>query len=104
MAGRMWKAFGLASALTTAVLVRRAIEVFWKVGTGREPPANPEDPDVEWKEAVAFALASGAAAQRDAVRQRLLVGFNHRGFRGVSTARAGGQSPPRPDVSGPRRV
>ena len=61
MAGRMWKAFGLASALTTAVLARRAIEVFWKVGTGREPPANPEDPDVEWKEAVAFALASGAA-------------------------------------------
>lgn len=62
MAGsKVWRAFALGSAIGATVAVRKAMDVSWKVGTGHPPPANPEDPDVDWPEAVAFAVASGAA-------------------------------------------
>ena len=32
----------------------------WTAATGKEPPANPEDPEVSWPEAVGWAVASGA--------------------------------------------
>jgi transposase len=32
----------------------------WRAATGDDPPTIPEDPDTEWKDAVAWALLSGA--------------------------------------------
>ena len=32
----------------------------WKFVTGNDSPTNPEDPDIDFKEAVAFAVLSGA--------------------------------------------
>lgn len=62
MAGsKVWKVMALGSAIGATVAVRKAMDVSWKVGTGHPPPKNPEDPDVDWHEAVAFAIASGAA-------------------------------------------
>lgn len=58
---KVWKVYGLASAVAATILVRKALDVSWKVGTGHKPPTNPEHPDVDWVEAVTFALASGAA-------------------------------------------
>ena len=51
----------IAGAGGAAFLARKAVTSTWKLATGNEPPANPEDPDVTWKEAVAWALFSGAA-------------------------------------------
>ncbi|HET7326653.1 MAG TPA: DUF4235 domain-containing protein [Nocardioidaceae bacterium] len=62
MAGsKVWKVFGMASAVGATMAVRKVLSASWKVGTGHEPPTNPADPDVDWHEAVAFAIASGAA-------------------------------------------
>jgi hypothetical protein len=56
----IFKIAATGSAIGAAMLGRKAATVVWKVATGNEPPVNPEDPEVTWKEAVAWALASGA--------------------------------------------
>ena len=50
----------LVGASLAAVLARKLATMSWKAATGNEPPANPEDPEVTWKEAIAWALVSGA--------------------------------------------
>jgi len=58
---KTWKVFGLVSAIGATIAVRKALDVSWRLGTGHKPPSNPEHPDVDWPEAIAFAMASGAA-------------------------------------------
>jgi len=58
---KVWKVFGTVSAIAAGVVTKKLLEVGWKTATGHEPPANPEHPDVQWWEAVSFAIASGAA-------------------------------------------
>ena len=45
---------------STAAVAKKALNTGWKAATGKTPPANPADPDVEVKEAVAWAAVSGA--------------------------------------------
>jgi hypothetical protein len=35
----------------------------WTAATGKEPPENPESPDVSWQEAVGWAVVSGVVIQ-----------------------------------------
>jgi len=56
-----WKMLGTGATVGAGTLARRVATTGWKLTTGSEPPANPEDPDVSWKEALAWAVASGAA-------------------------------------------
>ncbi|MEI5673896.1 MULTISPECIES: DUF4235 domain-containing protein [Nocardioides] len=56
---KIWSAFSLVSALGAAALAKKAADATWKVTTGRKPPENPADPDVEIWEAVAWAVTSG---------------------------------------------
>ncbi len=73
MGSMAWKVLaGVAAAAATAV-ADRGIRSAWKATTGDEPPSNPTNPDVNWREAVTWALLSGAvigiarlAAQRKA--------------------------------------
>ena len=53
--------FSLVSALGAAALAKKAIDKSWTVATGKKPPENPADPDVDIWEAVAWAVASGTA-------------------------------------------
>ncbi len=39
---------------------KKAATSSWKVTTGRQPPKNGADPDVNWREAAAWAAMSGA--------------------------------------------
>lgn len=55
-----WRALGGLSAVLAAVVARKLATSGWKLVTGREPPVNPEDPDVTWQEALGWAVASGA--------------------------------------------
>jgi hypothetical protein len=57
----MWRVIGTGSAVVAAAAAQRGLTVAWKAATGKEPPTIPEDPDTEWKDAVAWALLSGAA-------------------------------------------
>ena len=58
---KVWTAFSLVSALGAAAMAKKAIDKAWQVATGRKPPENPADPDVDIWEAVGWAVLSGTA-------------------------------------------
>lgn len=51
----------MVSALMAATAVRRGLNTTWRATTGKKPPANPADPDVNLREAIAWAAVSGVA-------------------------------------------
>jgi len=58
---KMWSAFSLVAALAGAAAARKALDKSWKLSTGKKPPENPADPDIDIWEAVAWAATTGAA-------------------------------------------
>jgi len=58
---KVWTAFSLVAALLAAAAARKALNTGWKAATGKQPPENPADPDVDIGEAVAWAVLSGIA-------------------------------------------
>jgi len=56
---KVFSAFSLAAALGAAALAKQALTTTWRATTGKNPPANPADPDVRIGEAVAWAVVSG---------------------------------------------
>ena len=60
MGSLVWKVLGTGGAILAGIIARKVTVSGWKLATGSPPPANPEDPEVEWKEALGFALFSGA--------------------------------------------
>jgi hypothetical protein len=57
---KVWSAFSLAAALGAAAVTRKALDKSWKVATGKKPPENPADPDIQLWEAVSWAAVTGA--------------------------------------------
>ncbi len=49
-------------AVVSAGTAKRVTEVIWTASTGREAPGQVDSPDEDLREAIAFALLSGAAA------------------------------------------
>ena len=60
MGALAWKVLGTSAAVGAAAVTRKLVTSGWTAATGKEPPANPEDPEVSWPEAVGWAVASGA--------------------------------------------
>jgi len=58
---KVWSIMSLGAALGGATVARKTLSSGWKAATGKTPPANPADPDVDLWEAVAWAAASGTA-------------------------------------------
>ena len=58
---KTWRLFGGLSAILGGIAARKALATVWKAATGNPPPANPAAPGTRWREAIPFALASGAA-------------------------------------------
>ncbi|GAB2878329.1 DUF4235 domain-containing protein [Nocardioides pacificus] len=56
---KLWSVFSLGSALFGAAVAKKALNTSWRTATGKNPPANPADPDVDLWEAVMWAAASG---------------------------------------------
>jgi hypothetical protein len=56
---KVWTVFSLISALAAAAVAKKAIDTGWRAATGKHPPENPADPDVQMGEAVAWAVVSG---------------------------------------------
>ena len=56
---KLWSVFSLAAALGAAAIAKKGLNTSWKAATGKNPPANPADPDVDVWEAVAWATVSG---------------------------------------------
>lgn len=55
-----WRILGGVSAILAGVAARKIMVKGWRATTGNNPPANPAAPDTQWREAIPFALASGA--------------------------------------------
>lgn len=56
---KVWTVFSLVTALLGATVAKKTLNTSWRAATGKQPPANPADPDVDVWEAVAWAAASG---------------------------------------------
>lgn len=56
---KAWSVMSLAAALAAATLAKKTLDGSWKAATGKKPPENPADPDVDIREAGAWAVASG---------------------------------------------
>jgi hypothetical protein len=56
---KIWTIFSLGAAVGAAALSKKVLNTSWKAATGKNPPANPADPDVDVWEAVAWAVVSG---------------------------------------------
>jgi hypothetical protein len=55
-----WKVLGNAAALGSTLVSVRVLNATWKAATGRRPPTKPESPDLAQREALAWAVFSGA--------------------------------------------
>jgi hypothetical protein len=60
---KVWSIFSLAAALFGATVARKSLTKAWQTATGKNPPANPADPDVDLWEAMLWATVSGTAVQ-----------------------------------------
>jgi hypothetical protein len=69
--------------LVSGALAKKAVDATWRLGAGRKPPADPTDPDVAIREAVLWAVLSGAAVgvARMAVDRRLVAAARRRAAR-----------------------
>ena len=56
---KAWSIFSLAAALGAAAVAKKGLTGTWRATTGKNPPANPADPDVDVWEAVVWAAVSG---------------------------------------------
>lgn len=56
-----YRALSTVAAIGAGILVRNLVSRVWTHTTGEEPPANPADPSVAWRQALGWAVATGAA-------------------------------------------
>ena len=56
---KIWTVFSLVSALGAAAIAKKGLNTSWRAATGKNPPENPADPDVDVWEAVMWAAVSG---------------------------------------------
>ena len=58
---KVWSIFSLGAAIGAATVTKKTLNTSWRAATGKNPPANPADPDVAIWEAVLWATVSGSA-------------------------------------------
>lgn len=73
---KVWSVFSLAAALGAAAVAKKGLDTSWKAATGKNPPENPADPDVDVWEAVTWAAISGTlVALAKMLAQRRAAGY-----------------------------
>jgi hypothetical protein len=58
-----WRLLAGAAAFGAGFVARKAITVGWKQVTGKEPPTNPESPEVGISEAIGWAVVTGVGIE-----------------------------------------
>jgi Protein of unknown function (DUF4235) len=58
-----WRLLAGAAAFGAGFVARKAITIGWKQVTGKEPPTNPESPDVAMAEAIGWAVVTGVGME-----------------------------------------
>jgi len=59
LTAKVWSVLSIAAALSAVLVARKTINASWRAATGKNPPENPADPDVDVMEAVLWATVSG---------------------------------------------
>ncbi|MBM7515222.1 DUF4235 domain-containing protein [Nocardioides nitrophenolicus] len=73
---KVWSTFSLVAALGAAAVAKKGLDTSWRAATGKKPPVNPADPDVDVWEAVAWAAVSGTfVALAKMLAQRRAAGY-----------------------------
>jgi hypothetical protein len=57
------RAVGTFAALAAAMGTRKLVTVGWKKVTGKEPPSDPQDPQVHFGEALSWAILLGVTME-----------------------------------------
>lgn len=55
-----WKLLAAGAGLAAGVVAQKLTDGTWRLVSGGDAPNQPEDPEVDWKQAAAFAVLSGA--------------------------------------------
>ncbi len=63
MGEKLWSLATTGAAIGSGIFAKKITEKIWTFVTGSSSPTNPEDPEINWGEAIAFALLSGAIVQ-----------------------------------------
>ncbi|MEO5875850.1 MAG: DUF4235 domain-containing protein [Streptosporangiaceae bacterium] len=58
-----WKVFAGLAGMAGGFVARKSIAFAWRKGTGKEPPINPESPDVSLAEAIGWAVLMGVGME-----------------------------------------
>lgn len=72
------KASTIVGAIGTRTLVKKA----WKAITKKEPPQNPDSPDVLWKEALLWGASTGLAVGVIKIVARRLTAASWKKYKG----------------------
>lgn len=55
-----WRLIGTGSAIVATIAARKLLTFAYEKGAGKNPPTNPESPETTVREAIVWALVSGA--------------------------------------------
>lgn len=58
-----WRVLAGAAAFGGGFVARKVITIGWKKATGKEPPTNPESPEVAIGEAIGWAVVMGVGME-----------------------------------------
>ncbi|MFD0536312.1 DUF4235 domain-containing protein [Actinomadura luteofluorescens] len=58
-----WRVMASAAAFAGGFVAKKVITLAWKKSTGKEPPTNPESPDVALAEAIGWAVVMGVGME-----------------------------------------
>lgn len=72
---KVWNGVASAAAVGAVVATKPLIDGAWRAAFGSEPPGNPAAEDVSWRDAIVWALVTGAiVGVIRLVAQRLAAG------------------------------
>lgn len=56
-----WFVVAAGSAMIAGAAARIALNAGWKLAQGDDPPVDPESPDTEWSDAIAWTVVTGVS-------------------------------------------
>ncbi|HLQ56139.1 MAG TPA: DUF4235 domain-containing protein [Streptosporangiaceae bacterium] len=62
-AGGSSRVVGMVAAFVAGSIARKVITLGWRRVTGKEPPTDPQDPDVALKEALSWSVVMGVGME-----------------------------------------
>lgn len=85
---KQYQAFNKLSTIAMAVVTRNLLKKGWKSITKNDPPENPSDPSIPWKEALIWGAATGLSVGITKVLTRRLADISWEKYKGPKPLKA----------------